>query len=118
MTVLLIVQAIFLVWIIVELVLLRRNRIAFEELIMKWVDLCQNLYEKSAGHNKKLSDSVTDLTKTLQSALAIKNDVKVLEGTVKELQGVSKIIRAGALKELKDVEEGIKKIKNQLRQEK
>jgi len=107
-----IVQSILFLWILIEIIMLRRCRQAFEELILKFVEVGQTLYDRLDTHNKKLSDNIGGLGKSVQSSLSLKNDVKVLEGTVKDLQGISKYIRTSALKEFKDVEDGIKKLKN------
>lgn len=118
MNIMIILLAILIVMSIIENILLRRNRMAFERLIVKWSDICQSNYQKNAGHDKRLSDATGDITKALQSSLSIKNDSKVLGGSIKELQTISKIIRTSATKEIKEVEDGIKKLKQQLKQEK
>ena len=113
---LIVIQIVLLIWILIEIIILHKCRTAFDELLMKFIELSQGLYERMETSNKKLSENVSSLTKTLQSALTIKNDAKVLEGAVKDLQGISKYIKVGALKEFKDVEDGIKKLKYTLKQ--
>ena len=118
MTMLVILQLIVVIVILIELIILRKSRTALDILIVKFVDLAQGLYNKIEANNKKVSDNLGNLTKTLQTAITIKNNATLLDSAVKELSNVSKYIKVGAMKEFKEVEEGIRKIKTAMRQEK
>lgn len=107
---------IVLLWLTIEIIILRRNRSAFEELILKFIELGQVLYNRMEAHDKKLSDNVNSLSKVVSSILSVKNEPKIINGAVSELQSITKILKVGITKELKDIDDGLKKIKTSLNQ--
>jgi hypothetical protein len=115
MTTILIIQSVLLLFVFIEIIKLRKNRLAFEELILKFVDVCQKIYKDGENHNKKLSDNVVGISKSLQSSISLKESIKALEGIMKELQATSKFLKVGLVKEFKDIESSIIKIKSSLK---
>jgi hypothetical protein len=118
MTYLIVLSLIVLLWQTIELIIIIKNRKAFEFLILEFNKVCQRFYNELNVYNKKMLDNSTSLSKTAQTMISIKNDVNALKDTIKELQGTSKFLKAGILKEFKDIESAIKSMKVQLKSEK
>lgn len=114
MTILIILQIVILILTLIELFSLRKNRIVFEELIIKFVEAVQISFNNTEAHIKKISDNASILSKSSNNSLSIKDSIKHLESITQEFQTTSKIIKSSAQKEFKLIEEGIKKIKLQL----
>lgn len=100
---------------VLEFLYLRKNRKVFEELIIKFVEAGQVSFNNIDAHIKKISDMTSVLSKTTNNILSIKENIKILDGSVKEFQITTKLIKTNAQKEFKNIEDGIKKIKAQLK---
>lgn len=115
MTIIIVLQLIVLIISLLQLYSLRKNRIVFEELIIKFVEAVQMSFNNTEVHIKKISDTASILSKTSNNMVSIKESIKSLESVVREFQSTTKIVKSSAQKEFKSIEDGIKKIKSQLK---